>query len=68
MIVLAARFVGTLFGCQILLSRHKKMDKENSPRAKVDCFLFQVPLSTRKYKIKISCHRHFNSASHKSHD
>ena len=35
-IVLAARFLGTLFGRQIVLSMHKKVDKENSPGARVD--------------------------------
>ena len=35
-IVLAARFRGTLFGHQIVLSMHKKVIKENSPGAKVD--------------------------------
>ena len=38
MIVLAAHFMGTLFSCQIVLSMHKKVDKENSPGAKVDYF------------------------------
>ena len=36
MIFLAARFMGTLFGHQIVLSMLKKVDKENSPGAKVD--------------------------------
>ena len=31
MIVLAVRLKGTLFGRQIVLSMHQKMDKENSP-------------------------------------
>ena len=30
--------MGTLFGRQIVLSMHKKVDKENSPGAKVDKF------------------------------
>ena len=38
MIVLAARFMGTLFGRQIVLSIKKKMVKENSLGAKVDYF------------------------------
>ena len=37
-IVLAARFMGTLFGRQIVLSMHKKVDKKNSPGALVDYF------------------------------
>ena len=37
-IVLAARFMGTLFGRQIVLSMHKKVDKKNSPSALVDYF------------------------------
>ena len=35
MIALAARFMGTLLGRQIILSMHKKMDKENWLGAKV---------------------------------
>ena len=38
MMVLAARLMDTLFGRQIVLSMHQKMDKENSPGAKVDYF------------------------------
>ena len=38
MIVLAARFMGTLFGPQIVLLMHKKMDKENSLGVKVDYY------------------------------
>ena len=37
-IVLAARFLGSLFDRQIVLSMHNKVDKENSPGAKVDYF------------------------------
>ena len=38
MIVLAVRFIGTLLGRQIVLSMHKRLDKENSPATKVDYF------------------------------
>ena len=37
-IVLAARFMGTLFSHKIVISMHIKVDKENSPGAKVDYF------------------------------
>ena len=30
--------MGTLFGRQIFLLMHKKVDEENLPAAKVDCF------------------------------
>ena len=36
MIVLVGRFRGTLFGRQIVLSMHEKVNKENSSGAKVD--------------------------------
>ena len=52
MIVLAARWLETLFVRQIALSMRKKMVKKNSQGAKVDNIKFWIQLLTRKRKKK----------------
>ena len=54
----------TLFGRQIVLSRHKKMVKDNSLGAKVDLFLILNTDANQKMPKKKSCQRHFNSLGH----
>ena len=48
MIVLTARFMGTLIGRQIVVSMHKRMVKENSLRSITSIFEYVITWSVYK--------------------